>query len=282
MTDAADRPGARRGLPAPDRAVLRIAGEEARDWLQSLVTNDVRRLGPGAPVYAALLTAQGKYLFDFFLVEAADGAVLLDAAAARAPALAQRLAMYRLRRKVTVTDVTADTRVALVWGSEGAPAVPGALTVPDPRAPSLGWRLYAADAEAALAAAGAARAEPSEWAALRVAAMVPETDVELLAEDSYILESGFDRLNGVDFRKGCYVGQEVTARMRHKTELRKGLVRVAVEGAAPPPGTEATDAEGKPAGQLFTVAGGEGLAHLRFDRAEGPLRAGGATLRRVG
>jgi hypothetical protein len=269
----------RRGLPAPDRALLRIGGEEARDWLQSLVTNDVRKLAPGRGVYAALLSPQGKYLFDFLLADAGDGTVLLDAAADRIGALAQRLGMYRLRRKVTVEP--SDLSVALVWGGAGAPEAAGALVLRDPRAEGLGWRLYAPDAAAAVAGAGAALATRADWDALRVAQGVPESGVELIPEDSYILEAGFDRLNGVDFRKGCYVGQEVTARMRHKTELRKGLVRVAVEGEAPPPRTPVLDAEGRPAGQLFTVAGGEGLAHLRFDRAEGALTAGEATLRRI-
>jgi folate-binding protein YgfZ len=270
----------RRGLAAPDRALLRIGGEEARDWLQSLVTNDVRRLAPGRGVYAALLSPQGKYLFDFLLADAGDGTVLLDAAADRIGALGQRLGMYRLRRRVTVEPCALE--VALVWGGAGAPEAPGALALRDPRAEGLGWRLYAPDAAAAVAAAGAAPATRADWDALRVAQAVPESGVELIPEDSYILEAGFDRLNGVDFRKGCYVGQEVTARMRHKTELRKGLVRVAVEGEAPPPGTPVLDAEGRPAGQLFTVAGGEGLAHLRFDRAEGALTAGEAGLRRIG
>jgi folate-binding protein YgfZ len=269
----------RRGLPAPDRALLRIGGEEARDWLQGLVTNDVRRLGPGRGVYAALLSPQGKYLFDFLLADAGDGSILLDVAADRAAALAQRLGMYRLRRKVTVEP--ADLSVALVWGGAGAPEAAGALVLRDPRAEGLGWRLYAPDAAAALAACGAAPAAQADWTARRVEQGVPESGVELIPEDSYILEAGFDRLNGVDFRKGCYVGQEVTARMRHKTELRKGLVRVAVQGEAPPPGTQVLDAEGRPAGQLFTVAGGEGLAHLRFDRAEGALTAGEAALRRI-
>ena len=106
---------------------------------------------------------------------------------------------------------------------------------------------------------------------------MPETGIELVPEESYILEMGFERLNGVDFRKGCYVGQEVTARMKHKSELRKGLARVRVDGAAPPPGT-AILSGGRPAGTLFTSAGGEALAHLRFDRADGELTAGGARL----
>ena len=261
-----------KGFADDRRALLRIEGADARAWLQGLVSNDVEKLAPGRAVYAAMLSPQGKYLFDFVMVQDGD-AILLDVAADRAGALAQRLGMYRLRRAVTVAP---DPRgVALVWGGE--PQAEGALVAADPREASLGWRLYAADPGAALAAAGAAPATRAEHDALRVAAMVPESGVELVPDDSYILEHGFDRLNGVDFRKGCYVGQEVTARMRHKTELRKGLARVRVSGAAAP-GTPITTADGKPAGVLFTVAGDRALAHLRFDRMAGPLAAGEATV----
>jgi len=282
---------AMRGLVDDGRAVLRLGGLDARDWLQGLVSNDVRRLARDHAVYAALLTPQGKYLFDFFLVEGADGAILLDVAASRAAALMQRLSLYRLRRDVQIADVSAQTQVALVWRPQtgqaqtgdaqtggAALAAPGALVVADPRDAALGWRLYAQDAAAALALAGAEAAPRDAYDALRVAVAAPESGVELIPDDSYILEAGFERLNGVDFRKGCYVGQEVTARMRHKTDLRKGLLRVRVEGAAPPPGTPVTTADGKPAGALFTVIDGAGLAHLRFDRAAGPLKAGGATV----
>ncbi len=264
-----------RGFNDARRAVLRLEGADARDWLQGLVTNDVRRLTRDAALYAALLTPQGKYLFDFILVEAEDGAILLDVAADRAAALAQRLTLYRLRRDVRITDVSAQIQVAVAWGAR--PEAP-ALTVADPRDPALGWRLYAQDAGAALAAAGAAAATRADYDALRVAAVVPESGVELIPDDSYILEAGFERLHGVDFRKGCYVGQEVTARMRHKTDLRKGLMQVRVEGAPPPPGADILTADGKTAGALFTVIDGVGLAHLRFDRAAGPLRAGAATV----
>ena len=272
---------AMRGLVDDGRAVLRLGGLDARDWLQGLVSNDVRRLARDHAVYAALLTPQGKYLFDFFLVEGADGAILLDVAASRAAALMQRLSLYRLRRDVQIADVSAQTQVALVWRAQTgqAPlAAPGALVVADPRDAALGWRLYAQDAAAALALAGAEAAPRDAYDALRVAVAAPESGVELIPDDSYILEAGFERLNGVDFRKGCYVGQEVTARMRHKTDLRKGLLRVRVEGAAPPPGTPVTTADGKPAGALFTVIDDAGLAHLRFDRAAGRLSAGGATV----
>jgi folate-binding protein YgfZ len=253
-----------RATLAHDRSVLRVSGPDARDFLQGLVTNDVERLATGA-VYAALLSPQGKYLFDFLLVP--DGPdILVDVKADRAAALAQRLAMYRLRANVAISA----TDLAVVVGTGTPPA--GAII--DPRDPALGWRAYG-DAGALLDAHPAL--DPAEIEATRVALGVPETGVELVPDDSYILEMGFERLHGVDFRKGCYVGQEVTARMKHKTELRKGLVKVRVEGPAPPAGAEIR-AGGKVAGTLHSVAGGEGLAYLRFDRAGGELTAGEARI----
>ena len=260
------------GFADESRAVLRMAGEDARAVLQNVVTNDVARVAPGRAVYAALLTPQGKYLFDFLLLEGLDGSILIDTAAARAAELAGRLKMYCLRRDARV-EADAGLGVALVWG-DGPPA--GDLVVADPRDPALGWRIYATDPSAALTAAGIATATRADYDAIRVAQMVPEAGIELVPDDTYILEAGFPRLNGVDFRKGCYVGQEVTARMHHKSALKKRLVRVRVEGEAPP-GTPVTK-EGRPAGTLFTQSGGQALAHLRLDRAQGPLEAGGARL----
>ncbi|TPE47949.1 CAF17-like 4Fe-4S cluster assembly/insertion protein YgfZ [Amaricoccus solimangrovi] len=255
------------GFHAADRAVLRVSGADAREFLQNLVTNDVKGLETG-PVYAALLTPQGKYLFDFFLVP--DGeTILVDVAADRAEALARRLAMYRLRARVEIGEAD----LAVVLGLGAPPLVP--LCFVDPRLAELGWRAYGADPDLILA--GMAPLDPAAMTALRIAHVVPETGLELLPDDSYILEMGFERLRGVDFRKGCYVGQEVTARMKHKTELRKGLARVRLAGPAPEPGTEIT-AGGKPVGTVLTVGEGAGLAYLRFDRAQGVLRAGAAEI----
>ena len=180
--------------------------------------------------------------------------------------MAQRLAMYRLRAPITIA--LAGLEVALGLG----PTPPGAVA--DPRHPALGWRAYPPDATAFVGDMVQLRSEA--MTELRVEHGVPGTGAELVPDDSYILEMGFERLNGVDFRKGCYVGQEVTARMKHKTELRKGLARVRIEGAAAPGAGITT--EGKPVGQVFTQAGGRALAHLRFDRALGEMRAGDATL----
>ena len=279
-----------RGFVDERRAVLRMTGAAARDVLQGVVTNDVDRLGPGRSVYAALLTPQGKYLFDFFLLEgAADaeggedgGAVLIDVARDRAEALAQRLKMYCLRRDAKVEGETG-LGAALLWPDAGTPgghpeapamAPNRGIVVPDPRHGGLGWRFYAELPEIALADTGAAPAGRTDYDALRVEHLVPETGVELVPDDTFILEAGFERLHGVDFRKGCFVGQEVTARMKHKAVLRKGLVQVAVDGVAAP-GTDVT-AGGKRAGTLFTVAGGRGLAELRLDRAGPGMQAGEA------
>lgn len=246
------------GEEAADRAVIRVTGPDRREFLQGLVTNDLRRLSQG-PVYAALLSPQGKYLSDFLLVAESD-AILIDVKADLADALLRRLSMYRLRAKVALER----TALHVLRGLGPAPA--GAVT--DPRHPALGWRAYAE---------GPGTAPAIDWDAIRVEHAIPETGVELIPDETFILEAGFERLNGVDFRKGCYVGQEVTARMKHKTELRKGLARVLVEGAAPV-GTEVVAGE-KPAGTLYTQSGGAGLAHLRFDRAEGEMQAGDARLR---
>ncbi len=240
------------------RQVLRIGGKDRVEFLQGLVTNDLRRLSRGL-VYAAILTPQGKYLADFFLKD--DGeAILLDADAGQAPGLAQRLGMYRLRADVTI----ADSGLSVRRGT--GPAPEGAL--PDPRHPDLGWRAYGPGPEGD---------DGTDFDAVRVAHCIPEAGIELVPNDTFILEAGFERLNGVDFRKGCYVGQEVTARMKHKTELRKGFARVAIDGAAPV-GTP-IEAGGKPVGTLFTQAHGQAIAYLRFDRTEGEMTAGGATLR---
>ncbi len=237
------------------RTVLEISGADAEQFLQGLVTNDVGKLDNG-PVYAALLTPQGKYLADFFLVRRGD-AILLDVDAGLAPDLARRLAMYKLRADVIVDETALKVRRGTGAAPEGA--------VADPRHPAMGWRLYGAEDGD----------DGTDFDALRVRHCIPETGIEL-TPDTFILEAGFERLHGVDFRKGCYVGQEVTARMKHKTELQKGLVTVEIEGAAPI-GTPIT-AAGKPAGTLFTQSGGQAIAHLRFNRATGEMRAGKATV----
>jgi len=240
---------------APDRTVLRLTGADRRHFLQGLVTRDAQ---PGTLVYSALLTPQGKYLADFFLLDRGDD-ILLDVKTDLAASLLQRLSMYRLRADVRIEDAGLSVARGQGTGPEGSFA--------DPRHPGLGWRAYGIEGGAPV----------TDWDALRVTHGIPETGIELIPDESYILEMGFDRLAGVDHRKGCYVGQEVTARMKHKTELRKGLVQVMIDGAAPV-GSPILSA-GKPAGTLFTQSGARALAYLRFDRAGGEMRAADAIVR---
>ncbi|MCU0907574.1 MAG: folate-binding protein [Rhodobacteraceae bacterium] len=244
------------------RTVIAVSGPDRTPFLQGLVTNDVRHLTDG-PRYAALLTPQGKILADFLLVAADPGLVadtiLIDVAAPLAADLLRRLTMYRLRADVQVRV----TDLAVTRGTGPAPA--GAI--PDPRHPALGWRLYGPHAGD----------DGTDWDALRVAHVIPQTGIEIVPGDSYPLEMGFERLHGVDFRKGCYVGQEVTARMKHKTDLRKGVVAVQVAGPALP-GTPIVTPDGREAGVLHTRSGDRALAYLRLDRAPSGLVAGDAVI----
>lgn len=239
-----------------DRHIFRLSGADTLSFLQGLVTNDVSKMAQGL-VYAALLTPQGKYMADFFL--AADGqSVLLDADAGQADMLRTRLGMYKLRADVAIEDAGLHMHRGL-----GDVPVDGFA---DPRHPALGWRAYRDHPQ---------EDDPVDWTALRVRHLVPETGSEL-TPDTFILETRFEAINGVDFRKGCYVGQEVTARMKHKTVLRKGLAQVSVSGEAEP-GTDIL-MDGKPAGRLLSRAGDQAIAYLRFDRANGPMQAGAATV----
>lgn len=238
-----------------ERVVLRVSGSDTYKFLNDLITNDLSGLSEGL-VYAALLTPQGKYLFDFFLASEGED-VLIDVKASCAQALAQRLNMYKLRADVSLSDSGLHVH-------RGLGAVPSGGFA-DPRHPAMGWRMFANSVQ---------ENDAVDWEALRVQHCIPETQIELIAESTFILEAGFERLNGVDFRKGCYVGQEVTARMKHKTELRKGLALVDVSEEVPV-GAEIL-ADGKVAGTLFTQANGKGIAYLRFDRAIAIMSAGDA------
>ena len=246
------------GETATDRSILSLTGADALSFLQGMVSNDVLPLGKGPGiVWTALLTPQGKYLADFFVIKTSDS-LLIDIKSTFAEPTLRRLTMYRLRADVQITP----TELAITRGLGPAPVSAFA----DPRHPALGWRGY-----------GLPGTTPGiDWDDIRVTHCIPETGIELIPDDSYLLESGFERLHGVDFRKGCYVGQEVTARMKHKTELRKGLVRVRISGTASV-GTPILAGD-KPTGTLFTQSGDHAIAYLRFDRLDGPLTAGSAKI----
>ncbi|WP_296428276.1 folate-binding protein [Yoonia sp.] len=241
-----------------DRTVIALTGTDRIAFLQGLITNDVAR-ADASIIYAALLTPQGKFIADFFVLGQPDR-LLIDVATTHAANLAGRLAMYRLRADVQIAQPP------LVVSRGTGPAPAGAIA--DPRHPAMGWRAYG-DTDVS---------DATDWTALRVAHLIPETGMEL-TPDTYVLETGFEALHGIDFKKGCYVGQEIIARMKHKTALKKGLARVAINGTAAPGDTIMADE--KAVGTLHTVCGDQGLAYLRFDRASGPMQAGDATLTRL-
>ncbi|MCC6863338.1 MAG: folate-binding protein YgfZ [Rhodobacteraceae bacterium] len=243
------------------RVLWTVTGDDALTFLQGVVSNDVLPLASGTGlILTALLTPQGKYLADFFVARLPDGTLLIDIHETLSAPTIQKLNMYRLRADVQMTPSPLHVQRGL------GERPPTALL--DPRHPAMGWRLYSKQSGTAPA---------FDWDAIRVQHVIPESGIELLVDDSYILESGFERLHGVDFRKGCYIGQEVTARMKHKSELKKGLVRVHLEGEATT-GTEITTTDGKPAGTLFTRSGNRAIAYLRLDRAKYPLLAGTASV----
>lgn len=229
-----------------DRTVLAITGTDRTAFLQGLITNDVARAQDGI-VYAALLTPQGKFIADFFVI-GQDDQILVDVATTAAPTLFQRLSMYRLRADVQITEAA----LTVSRGTSDRPA--GALD--DPRHVALGWRHYGTSDVS----------DTTDWETLYVTHLIPQTGVDLTA-DTYILEANFEALNGVDFKKGCFVGQEIVARMKHKATLKKGLRRVTIDGDAM--SGDAIMSGDKPAGTLHSVHGDQGIAYLRFDRAEG-------------
>jgi folate-binding protein YgfZ len=237
-----------------DRAVIAVAGPEARTFLQGLITNDVEQLAPGKGLYAALLTPQGKILFDFFLAEG-DGAILIDCAASSREALLKRLSIYKLRSKVTL-EARDQLAVIAEWGGT---VVKYAIAYPDPRLPALGLRAFIAKAEMRKDIGSAAA-----YHAHRLAHGVPE-GADFGADRMFALDADLDELHAIDFAKGCYVGQELTARMKHRGTARKRLLFVRSTGATP--GAMVTSG-GKDIGEVIAGDGEVGFALVRLDRLE--------------
>ena len=255
-----------------DRGILRIGGPQAQTFLQDLVSNDVTQLSPGEARYAALLTPQGKILFDMIVVAITDEgarAFLIDCARAQAADLAKRLEFYKLRAKVTVEDRSHEIAV-LAW-LDAAPQGNG-VVVRDPRSDALGFRAYVPRE-----AAATAQTDMALYEARRIAAGVPNGGVDFLYGDAFPHEANFDLIHGVDFKKGCYIGQEVVSRMQHRGTARKRIVKVAFSGEAPPPGTEIKAGE-TVIGRMGSSAGEYGLAMVRLDRVEQAKAAGVAPI----
>jgi folate-binding protein YgfZ len=270
-----------------DRAVLAIAGPDRVSFLQGLISNDVARVSNERAIYGAFLTAQGKYLHDFMLVER-DDTLWLDGEAARLADLKRRLSMYRLRAKVTL-DERPDLAVAAILDASalGLPAEPGAarlldtgIAFTDPRLPALGARVVLPrdDIRPLLAATGLNEGDFAEYDRLRLALGIPDGSRDLVSDKTILLEAGFDELNGIDWNKGCYIGQELTARTKYRGLIKKRLFPVSIDGPAPEPGALVMQG-GHEAGEMRSSRDGLGLALLRLETiGEDGLTAGGSTV----
>lgn len=256
-----------------DRGVVFVYGANAASFLQNLVTNEVEALAPVAARHGALLTPQGKILFDFVMIATEDGFVL-DVARPLAADLARRLSFYKLRAKVEIADHSAGNAVAALWGAS-PPAELDALVVEDPRLSALGARavLPTEAARDLLAASGATIVPAAEYHAHRIALGVPEGGKDFLIGDTFPHEADMDQLNGVDFAKGCFVGQEVVSRMQHRTTVRKRVVPVLLPEARPIEGVEVKAGESA-IGYMGSSAKDRGLAMLRLDKAGDAIAAG--------
>ncbi len=271
----------------PDRGVVKVFGEDARNFLNGLVTTDVTQLAPGLGRFGALLTPQGKIIVDFLITEAPSGhggGFLIDCPRALAQGLADKLGFYRLRAKVTVENLSGSLGVLAAW--DGEPSVKPDLAFADPRNSALGGRILVPEELAQKVAdlIGADLVDSTAYDAHRIASGVPRGGLDFMYGDAFPHETNMDRLHGVDFDKGCYVGQEVVSRMQHRGTARTRTVRVILDGAAPEPGA-AILAGGKPVGTMGSTSGHNGLALIRIDRAADaldaatPLTSGGLAIR---
>ena len=272
----------------PDRGVVKVAGDDAGKFLNGLITVDLAMVSPQHARFAALLTPQGKIIVDF-IVAAADpadgGGFFLDCPRVLAPALVQRLNFYKLRAKVIAEDLSEILGVLAVWDGNGAGQ---GLCYADPRLPELGTRCMlpphrAADSARAL---GATLVDAAAYEAHRIALGVPRGGSDFIYDDAFPHEADMDQLRGVDFDKGCFIGQEVVSRVEHRGTARTRVIPVAFDGPPPEAGAPVTAGEAN-LGMMGSAAAGRGLAALRLDRvadalASGtPLIAGGIALRPV-
>jgi len=252
----------------PDRGVVSVEGDDAEKLLQGFLTNDMKLLADQPAIYSALCTPQGKILFDLFVVKTPTG-FILETARDQTTALVNRMEQFKLRAKADIKDVSSDYSVAAIWGGPYEPHGRGKQPIwfADPRLPEMGYReLVTIGSDWALAGDTADCATPDDYHAHRIALGVPEGGKDYALGDTFPHEALFDQLNGVSFKKGCFVGQEVVARMQHRGLARKRIVPVVGDAPLPEPGTQVM-AGTVEIGKLGSVANGRGLALLRLDRA---------------
>ena len=259
-----------------DRAVLRLTGADTRSFLQGLVTADVDHLSETQALYAGLLTPQGKILFDFFLAQSGEE-IFIDCAKPQAADLTKRLTFYKLRAAVEIADVSEERTVVAIWGGDVPGDTSDAVCYADPRFSQAGTRLLVAagEIEAIASQLGLAQAGEAAYHAHRIALGLADSVRDIGSGEHFPHECNFDQIGGVDFKKGCYVGQEVVSRTEHRGTARKRMVPLHFDGAAPAPGTEITG-NGKAVGEVLSTAGTLALGLIRLDRAQSALDADGA------
>jgi folate-binding protein YgfZ len=255
--------------PLPDRGVVFIGGAEATSFLQNIITTDMDRVVATGAGFGALLSPQGKILFDFLVLKA-EGGFLFDLPLALVADFVKRMTLYRLRAKVEIADRSGSDEVIVFWGGDAAPSIVGAL--PDPRLTTLGYRAILPKGSD-LVASGYGPGAEAGYHAVRIALGVPEAGRDFAFGDAFPHDADMDDLGGLDFRKGCYVGQEIVSRMQHRGTARRRAVPVTAEMDLPAIGT-AIEAGGKPIGTLGSSAGRTGIALVRLDRAKRALDEG--------
>jgi folate-binding protein YgfZ len=265
MTPSLALPDTLHSTALPHRGLLAVGGEERATFLHGLLSCAVKDLAPGQSRWGALLTAQGKFLHEVFVTAGPDE-ILLEGEAERLDDLFTRLKRFRLRSKVTL-EQRPDWTVHALWGkTDSLPSGDGLLVLADPRHPDAGWRLYAAPGVSLPAAQAATLADWDRW---RCALGLPDGSRDMAIEGATLLEYGFAELGGVDFKKGCFVGQEVTARMRYRGLVKKRLLPITIDGPLPASGSTLRTADGADAGSLASVVeGGSGLALVRLAALE--------------
>jgi folate-binding protein YgfZ len=260
----------------PDRGVVKVSGEDARNFLNGLFTTDVAQLQPGLGRFGALLTPQGKITVDFLITEAPaghGGGFLIDCPRALAQGLCDKLGFYKLRAKVAVENLSDSLGVLAAW--DGAPAAQPDLTFADPRDSALGLRILVPEELKQKVAdlIGADLVDGALYEAHRIACGVPRGGLDFIYGDAFPHETNMDRLHGVDFDKGCYVGQEVVSRMQHRGTARTRTVKVLLDGPSPEPGATILAGD-KSVGTIGSTAGATGIALIRIDRVADALDAG--------
>ena len=261
-----------------NRGIISVTGSNSRDFLQGIISNDITLVSPNKTIYAALLTPQGKYLFDFFISQSGEK-LLIECEKDRVPDLMKRLRIYKLRADANLVDETETYSIFAIWGDDAAQAtglhnerglaheISGGTQFIDPRLNTAGVRsvLPIEAAEAQLQSLAAEPASTSDYDLHRLKLGLPDASRDLVVDKAILIESGFDELNGVDWNKGCYMGQELTARTKYRGLVKKRLISVFIEGAAPEPGTPIMVGD-KNAGEMRSSNAGHGIALLRLDQ----------------